>query len=48
MLVVRLSMTKPITTSDPVVGIDCSATPVDGVDLDAKGITDINIWDDEW
>ena len=46
--VVRLSMIKPITASDPQVGIDRNATPTDGGSLDAKGTSDVNVWDNEW
>ena len=48
MLVVRLAMTQPLATSDPKVGLDASADAVLGNSLDAKGIGDVNVWDDEW
>ena len=48
MTVVRLSMIKPITASDPQVGIDPNTTPVSGDKLEAKGMSDVNVWDNEW
>ena len=47
-VVVRLGMTQPLATSDPKVGLDASADAVLGSSLDAKGIGDVNVWDDEW
>ena len=46
--VVRLSAITPLATSDPQVGIDRNATPTDGGSLDAKGTSDVNVWDNEW
>jgi hypothetical protein len=48
MLVVRLAMTQPLATSDPKVGLDASADAVLGSSLDAKGVSDVNVWDEEW
>ena len=47
MLVVRLAMTQPLASS-PTVTLDSTAEAVDGATLDAKGIGNVNIWDDEW
>ena len=49
MLVVRLAMTKPLATSDP--NVKMSNSDDDAVApsyFETKGITDVNIWDDEW
>ena len=46
-VVVRLAMTKPLASS-PTVTLDSTADAVDGAILDAKGIGDVNVWDDEW
>ena len=47
--VVRLSAINPLlTTSDPQVGIDPNTTPVSGDKLEAKGMSDVNVWDNEW
>ena len=49
MLVVRLAMTQPLASS-PAVGINSSASAVDGATLDVKesAYGDVNLWDDEW
>jgi len=46
--VVRLSAINPLATSVPQVGIDPNTTPVSGDKLDAKGMSDVNVWDNEW
>ncbi len=47
--VVRLSAINPLlTTSNPQVGINPNTTPVSGESLDAKGMSDVNVWDNEW
>ena len=48
---VRLSAIRPLAASTPDVGIDNSTDPVLGSSLDVneyKGITDVNLWDNEW
>ena len=45
--VVRLSAITPLATSVPQVGIDPNTT-VSGGDLEAKGMSDVNVWDNEW
>ena len=48
-VVVRLAMTQPLATSDPSVGLNSSADPVDGASLDVKEvISDVNVWEEEW
>lgn len=51
LLVVRLTMTQPIAGSLNVEGTSGSAQFYDadatGAGM-AKGITDVNIWDNEW
>ena len=46
--VVRLSAITPLATSVPQVGFDPNTTPVNGDKLDAKGMSDVNVWDNEW
>ena len=50
-VIVRLDMTRPIAGSLEVTGTTGSATFFEegatGEGM-AKGVTDINIWDDEW
>ena len=46
--VVRLSAITPLATSDPQVGINPESAPVSGGDLEAKGMSDVNVWDNEW
>ncbi len=46
--VVRLSAINPLATSVPQVGINPESDPVIGGKLDAKGTSDVNVWDNEW
>lgn len=46
--VVRLSAITPLATSAPQVGINPESDPVSGGKLDAKGTSDVNVWDNEW
>ena len=48
MLVIRLTMTRPLAASTPGVGLQSGASEVDGATLDAKSVSDVNVWDDEW
>ena len=48
LLIVQLRpATAILTVSDPDVGITSSEF-VNAASVDAKGITDVNVWDDEW
>ena len=51
MLVVRLAMTKPLLAATSNPGVTTSNSDDDAVApsyFETKGITDVNIWDDEW
>lgn len=46
--IVSIDGVAPIAVSEPKVGLQTEETPVDGSDLDVKGISVGNIWDREW
>ena len=50
MIVVRLAMTKPLATSDPNIRLGNDDETIEPGSFGTKGITDVNIWDDddEW
>ena len=47
LFVVRIAATRPLAASDPALTINLDDS-VDAANVEVRGVSDVNVWDNEW